>query len=535
MGQKASSQTAKPEFWVQGDPEKLRNFDAIVVGSGAAGGVAATHLCNLGLNVFVLEAGQFPSDARRPLTGALSSATKALIDHGIDRSLPPPVIQAGEKLIRGLGRLRQPVQSKLYAWAFDPKSLVDDVDCPYVSDGDDAFHWFRSHQPGGRMFVPGHGRQYYRLGGMGSARDESGLARWPFDASELEPWYASVEQTLRLRGGVFEAGSRPVADLAVTLEPSGPERQIYRVLKARWPSAEPILGYHAPPANWLDIAGATGRLKARAGAVVRRVLRIKAGRAEGVEWFDCETQSVRKASAPIVFLCASTIESTRILMLSADDPGAEVVGMHSRVLGCGLMDHAKASAVGFTDSLPGIEEHPDEPGRSIYVLPGDTADRPFGMQIHIHPRAHGNARVDLVSFAEILPEDHNRVTLDPKRKDAFGMPVPKISFRYSEAQRNAGRHQIRLLREVGEALGLSHVTVSKELAAPGTAVHESGTARMGTDPALSVVDPNNECWDAKGLFVTDGACFPRLAVQNPTLAIMALTARAAAYAVGATR
>jgi choline dehydrogenase-like flavoprotein len=354
-----------------------------------------------------------------------------------------------------------------------------------------------------------------------------GLPYWPISAAELAPWYSLVERKLRLRGGASETG----VELTEIIEPSPPEREIERRLKARRPGATPRMGSHAAPPPWLDLAHAAGRLTCRGGAVVRRILIDKSGRAEGAEWFDCDSGRIVKASAPLVFLCASAIESTRILMLSAGKPGAEPVGLHSPALGRYLMDHAKISGGGFARNLPGMAEQKGEPGRSIYVPTYGPEGTAFGLQVHVHPRSEGEVRVEVVSFAEILPEADNRVELDPSRLDAYGMPVPNIRLRFSEAQRAAGKQQIEVVRQIFDDLELKQVTCSTELAAPGTAVHESGTARMGTNPETSVVDPNNECWDVKGLYVTDGACFPRVSLQNPTLAIMALTARAAEHAV----
>jgi choline dehydrogenase-like flavoprotein len=303
-----------------------------------------------------------------------------------------------------------------------------------------------------------------------------------------------------------------------------------RRLKARRPDTAPRMGSHAAPPPWLDQAHAAGRLTCRGGAVVRRILVDKSGHAEGAEWYDCDAGRLMKASAPLVFLCASAIESTRILMLSAGRPGAESVGMHSPALGRYLMDHAKVSGGGFAHNLPGMADQKAEQGRSIYVPNYGPAGTSFGLQVHVHPRSAEEVRVDILSFAEILPEADNRIELDPSRLDAFGMPVPKIRLRFSDAQLAAGAQQIAIVRQIIDDLQLKHVTCSSELAAPGTALHESGTARMGINPETSVVDPNNECWDAKGLYVTDGACFPRVSLQNPTLAIMALTARATEHA-----
>jgi choline dehydrogenase-like flavoprotein len=133
----------------------------------------------------------------------------------------------------------------------------------------------------------------------------------------------------------------------------------------------------------------------------------------------------------------------------------------------------------------------------------------------------------------MLPSPENRVTLDRERRDAFGLPTLRIRCQHSPAELARGEDQGRVLRELGEVFGVKFTRLLAGPATPGTAIHECGTARMGEDPANSVLDPFNQCWDAKGLYVTDGASFPSQGAQNPTLTILALTARACAHATGA--
>lgn len=130
----------------------------------------------------------------------------------------------------------------------------------------------------------------------------------------------------------------------------------------------------------------------------------------------------------------------------------------------------------------------------------------------------------------MLPRPDNRVTLDPKRCDAWGIPALHIDCSHSDAELIRARDQISALRELAKVAGVAITHIAKAPAVPGTAHHECGTARMGTDPAASVLDPYNECWEARGLYVTDAACFPSQGAQNPTLTILAITARACDHA-----
>ncbi len=505
-------------------------FDAIVVGSGAAGGVAATALAEAGMRVAVLEAGDAGPGRINPVTKALTAVARFLDRTRAESRMPPSLARFGERAFRLLGRARQPVQSRCFAWAMAPNVLVDDRDCPYQTEDGSQFLWFRARQPGGRMTVPGHGRQYYRLSGMKSDGSNSADNAWPFALEDVADWYGWVEDKLQLRGGDQAVPGPDTSRLAGVLQPTPSEQAIIGAIRSRWPRARPVLGNFAPPLSWLDIAAGTGRMAFQAGAVVRRVLKDPSGAVSGVEWIDGRTGAVRTVHAPVVFLCASAIESTRILLLSrtvGDDAG---IGTESPALGRHLMDHAVMSGTGYRAGSDDVLPEQAEPGRCIHIPPDPSLHPSISMQIHVHPRPDGAARVDIVSFAEMLPDPWNRVTLSPSQTDRYGIPVPVIRFRHSAEQRALADRQAQIIRELSADIGLTDVIVNTDLSPGGTSVHECGTARMGTDPATSVVDMHNECWDVPGLYVTDGACFPRQHVHNPTLTMMMLTARAAAHA-----
>jgi choline dehydrogenase-like flavoprotein len=385
------------------------------------------------------------------------------------------------------------------------------------------------------MMVPGHGRQYYRLAGLTRSQPENDEIGWPIGLEDLSVWYGHVEDRLQLKGGAHEPARLETSRLSEVLEPTAAENAVMNKIRSRWPEARPVIGSYGAPVQWLDLADRTGNLRLHTGAVVRRILKNETGGAAGVEWIDAVTGQVRNAFAPVVFLCASAIETTRILLMSRSDPNGPAIGTNSSALGCYLMDHAVMSGNGYNRAgfrSKAGDPAPDhsEPGRCIYLPPDASIHGSMGFQIHVHPRPDGSARVDIVSFAEMMPDPWNRVRLDPSKVDRYGMPVPVIRFQFSAAQQQMARRQADTIRQIAEDLELTDFQVNSELSPGGASIHECGTARMGADPETSVVDPNNECWDIKGLYVTDGACFPRQHVHNPTLTIMALTARAAAHA-----
>jgi choline dehydrogenase-like flavoprotein len=182
---------------------------------------------------------------------------------------------------------------------------------------------------------------------------------------------------------------------------------------------------------------------------------------------------------------------------------------------------------------------PDE-GSCVYLprfdsraLPTPNRRRGFGVQINQFPGNDAYSHFVAVSFAEMLPRLENQVTIDPVGCDAWGIPVLRIDCTHGQHEITQAREQRASLQAVAETLGVKITRIDNEPSPPGLAAHECGTARMGYEPSTSVLDPHNQCWEAQGLYVTDGACFPSQGTQNPTLTILALTARACDHAIRA--
>ena len=496
-------------------------YDAVVVGAGAAGGMAAMLLTEAGLRVLVLDAGAVRSPIRSFSRRVVRGLTRRIL---------------GDSALVTLDRRRQAIQMQCYAWSYAPEAFVDDLDCPYVAPADRPFVWLRARQLGGRWLIPGHGRQYYRLGPDDLAPRDGLSAPWPLQAGELDPWYAAVERRLGLSGRPDNLPWLPDSELRIVLEPTPGEAALQRSISARWPGARPILGRFAAPVDALEAAARTGRLFIRSGAIAREIEVDGSGRVRGVVWIDQRSRTEERARAPLVFLCASALESTRLLLLSRSPAGPGGLGATSGVLGRYLMDHTLLRASG---PMPSVGP-PTEEGRSIYLPRFDARDLPtpgpgrgFGVQLRQTLAGEGRSHFIAASFGEMLPRPENQVTLDPKRRDAWGIPVLRIDCRYGQAELVRAREQASALRELAEVAGVALTQIDEASEPPGSASHECGTARMGSDPANSVLDPHNECWEARGLYVTDGACFPSQGTQNPTLTILALTARACDHALQA--
>jgi choline dehydrogenase-like flavoprotein len=517
-----------------------RGFDAIVVGAGASGGLAAQQLTQAGLTVLLLDAGWDGDFFESPLRKLIAKTVPLVADPRLEDILPPRVVNAGRRALRLAGKLHQPVQSRCYAWPLAPGSFVDDRQNPYVAAPDQPFSWIRAHQIGGRMTIPGHGRQYYRLGPADFMPDDGLSPAWGLAPGELDPWYALVEDHLRLAGGTEGCPALPDSRIRQPLAPSAAEAQVFERVRARWRDAHPVLGRFAAPMNTVEAAALTKRLYCRTGALVRDVAVDDSGHAAGVNWFDRASRRIRGARAPIVFLCASTLSTTRILLSSRTARHPEGIGAASGVLGRYLMDHIYVQGTGIGGALPG-EPVANEAGRCVFLPRFDRCSgtgaggRGFGIQVFRWSAERGRSHFVAGAFGEMTPRAHNRVLLDKTFLDAWGLPVLRIECRRDESDRLLAAQQREAIRAVAQALDVTLDPIDETAAPPGTAAHECGTARMGASPADSVCDPNNEVWDARGLYVTDAAAFASQGFQNPTLTILALTARACHRAAQLTR
>ena len=509
--------------------------DAIVVGGGAAGGLAAALLAEKGLRVLVLDAGWKRPFWQVPFRRAMSTALKSLDISKTMRVLPPNFVYKGERVIQILGKVRQPVQSTCYAWATAPELFVDDLECSYETPAEAPFRWIRARGLGGRVAVPAHGRQYLRHGPRDFQPVDGLTPAWPLFPEELDPWYDLVEARLGLSGAQEHSEWVPDSQLAHIRVPAPAEAALIAKIQAKYPLYNPIIGRFAPPMENLADAAATGNMLCRQGAIVRHVDTDQSKRVTGVTFHDCRANQLVTARAPLVFLCASTLETTRILLTSKSDDNPNGIGNSSDMLGRNLMDHVSIRIEGTGPDL-GPPSAAPVANSNVYMprfesrstgVPGQ--ERGFGVRAYVSPGL-GASYFVAVSDAEMLPNPNNRATLSGK-VDAFGLPTLRIECHHGPEELAIAEQQTAALYDLVNLAGVKLREPIDKPSMPGSAIHECGTARMGSDPASSVLDPFNECWDTKGLFVTDGSAFPAEGLVNPTLTILALTARACDYAV----
>jgi choline dehydrogenase-like flavoprotein len=318
----------------------------------------------------------------------------------------------------------------------------------------------------------------------------------------------------------------------------------------------------------LPIAQATGRMTLRPNSVVRHVIvDNNTGNAKGVAFVDRITRREYEAFGRILIVAASTLESTRLMLNSKSRQHPNGLGNSSGVLGHYLVDHfGGIGASGYFPILAGrdpvnedgkasglfiprfrnlnketrharfIRGYGFECGAGAGQFPG-VARNPnlaggFGSQFKKRVRHYYTAPVSMTTRAEMLARFENHVEIDPDGVvDAWGIPVLKVHIQHSDNEREMAKDAAEASEEILRAAGAEVVSTGGRMTAPGRIIHELGTARMGTDPKKSVLNKFNQCWDAKNVFVTDGAAFVSSANQNPTLTILALTMRACEYIV----
>ncbi len=529
-------------------------FDAIVVGSGAAGGWAAKELTEGGMSVVVLEAGR-PIDEAVDFPPDLPPPPKSIVRSRIWHAIRGQHIQArmGGNFHRGVSRF-----------------YVNDRENPYTFPSDAPFYWYRGRQVGGRMHT--WARAAFRMSDHEFHRpdvDPSRGADWPVSYADMAPHYDKVEETLGVTGncdgvenlpdGRFQSGF-PVPAANRIFAEMVTERTGIRIIRSR------VVNHSTDRKTIpLTLASQTGRLVLQPDSVVAHILIDgTTGKARGVGYYDRKSKAYREALANTVVLCASAYESIRILLNSACSQYPNGIGASSGVLGRYISDHVMLGSGGtvsaeFLDAVAATGEtyapptsDPYDFGAYSMYMPnfcGSLKDKNFiggyGAQCGVRGASHNWW---MLAFGQMEPRFENRVVLNPRKKDRWGIPSAHIEIRHRENEINMAKHMQETIGRIADQTGFSiregGGTVSRgpetllfrllsskvfqESGAfyPGSAIHEVGGARMGTDPETSVVSPYCQCWDVPNVYVPDGACFPSLGPANHALTIMAVAVRA---------
>ncbi len=557
---------------------KSITYDAIIVGSGATGGWAAKELTEKGMRVIVLEAGR-KVDPMKEYT---------------EHQFPYEVPYRGNVSQRELFAKRQPIQSKCYACnEYGRQFFVDDVDNPYTTPDGKPFDWIRGRQVGGRTLM--WGRQSYRLSDYefkAASRDGYG-DDWPISYAEIAPYYDKVEQFVGISGSLEGLAQLPDGKFLPPMKMTCGEVMLKNSVESKWKDRRVTIGrsailtqnhngrakchycghcergctthsYFSSPGSTLPAAAKTGRLTLRPHSVASHIIiDPNTGKAKGVAFIDQQTKKAYEVFGKVVMLCASTIESTRLLLNSASRQHGEQLANSSGALGHYLMDHTYSIAIGgFVPAAAHIPYNYDD-GRAngIYIpkfrnvgqdkqqnflrgygiqgsvqrgmLPTTIKTIPgFGAEFKKLVReVKDPPPFWMAAFGEMLARKENRVTASKEKKDAWGIPVAHIECTHGDNEKAMAKDQLETLKEMATEAGFRITFANPFLAAPGLCIHEIGTARMGNDAKSSVLNKYNQSWDVPNLFVTDGAAFVSSGCQNPTLTMMALTVRACEYIV----
>ncbi|CDZ30729.1 GMC family oxidoreductase [Neorhizobium galegae] len=534
-------------------------YDALVIGSGAAGSFAARELTAQGLSVLLLEAG--------PAVGAKD----------FDPSRKKPVQKDINIWERAMAFANgQTVQARaIFFKEWMSHFFVNDRKNPYTTPADTPFLWIRGRQAGGRLHAFGRVLMRWTDDDFNLHSRTGEGADWPISYADLAPFYAEVESYLGLYGQEDNVATLPDGIYAKRANLTPAEEVFKAAVETRWPERRVVSWRYIAPEpervpRPLRDAQASGRLTIRYNAVVRRITTDdKTGLATGAELTDGtngRTETVRGAN---IVVCASPIESIRLLLHSAAPLHPAGLGNSSGTLGRYFMDQLPCLAIGAFPPVPGWTKDETAPPDPFYPGSGGIFIPRFKNFARGEKRSdfayQGTVGRGIVSsdtpgrmaffgYGQMLPHADNRVTLDPSRKDAWDIPIPHIRCAMNEGERELLARQEQTLIEmvkqaggelefIGSPLGLKEMgrgaypnadpfsrflfrRMFHRSMPMGAAIHESGGVRMGTSPDTSVLDAWNRSWDVPNLLVTDASAFPTGGVSGTTLTVMAMTIRA---------
>ncbi len=559
-------------FNILGKGSQQHTFDAIVIGSGITGGLAAKELTQKGLKVLVLERGR-------------------MVEHVKDypTALTDPWDMPLRNLVTEAEKQDYAIQKTLYLFGHDTKHfLVKDSKHPYVQEK--PFRWYRGYQVGGRSLL--WAKHCYRLSDLDfAANEKEGIGiDWPIRYKDIAPWYDYVESYMGISGSRDGIPQIPDGQFLPPFEMNAFEKHLKAKIRENYAERDLIIGrmailtqehngrgkcqnrnlchrgcifgaYYSSNSAALPDANKTGNLTIRPNSIVDRLLYDASGnRIKGVNIIDAESGENTEFYAKVVFLNASTLGSTQILLQSATKEFPDGLANSSGVLGHYLMDHH--AGIGAFGEYSGLKNtfYYGQRAASVYIprfrnvgknegnyqrgfafenytsrtdwtrgfhQPGIGAEWKEGLT------KPGNWSAFFEAYGETLPAYENKVYLHPTEKDQWGLPLLSISMEYGENEKSMRKDMQATAVEMLEAAGLDWVQPFDAGLMPGTVIHEMGTARMGNDPNNSVLNQWNQAHDIPNLFVTDGSCMVSSPCQNPSLTYMALTARACDYAVKA--
>ena len=540
-----------------------QKYDVIVVGSGATGGWAAKRLAEAGLNVALLEAG-------RTVTPREFTEHVPLFQLKY-RGRDPEIAKT------------RPIQQQCYAcMEYNYEWFVNDLENPYSTPADRPFTWQRLRVLGGRSLV--WGRHSYRLSDVdfkAASRDGYDVD-WPISYADLAPYYDIVERYVGISGAAEKNPMLPDGQFLPPMKMSCGEVRLRDSMQKKFGRTLTMgrvailtqshngrapchycgpcergcftFSYFSSPFTTVKDAVKTGRCTLITDAIVSHVdMDSASNKASGVTFVNRTTRETRQVRGKAVVLCAQALESTRILLNSSTREYPNGLGNSSGLLGHYLMDHVVGGGASgtFEDLQAKPNANPPHRPTGVYAVrfrntPSTGKEthfiRGYGYQGASMPSfdfgapgigadykkavKRGTYGVSLGAFGESLARFDNFCEIDPKLKDAWGIPALRISMAHGANEAAMMRDAAVSAAEMLEAAGAKNIHITTGTEMPGMAIHEVGTARMGTDPKKSVLNPFSQSHDVSNVVVADGSCFVSSACQNPTLTMMALAVRA---------
>ena len=551
--------------------EKENTYDAIVVGTGVSGGWAAKELTEGGLKTLVLERGRDVRHVRDYPTMNKHSWELPYRDQltAKERKDYPVQLRTGYTV----------KQSTKHWW-------VKDTEQPYT-EKKGGFDWIRGYHVGGRSLL--WGRQVYRWSKQdfeANAKDGVGID-WPIRYNDIKKWYDHVENFIGVSGMKENLSQLPDGQFLPAMEMNCVEKDFRKNLfekfgrtytigrvahvtkshNGRGPCQSrnlcirgcPYGAYFSSNSSTLPAAEATGNMTLKPNSIVHSIIYDEdKGKATGVRVLDSETLEMTEYYAKIIFLNASTVNSTLIMLNSKSNRFENGFGNDSGELGHNMMDHhfkagARAKFDGYEDSY----YYGNRPNSGYLArfrnLKANNMDflRGYGYQggasrtgwyraaeeglvgndLLDTATTPGGWRMGLNAFGEVLPYHDNKMYLDYNKKDKWGMPTVVFETEIKENELKMREDMKNSAAEMLDACGFKDVEPYDNFYSMGNGIHEMGTARMGKDPKKSVLNKWNQVHAAKNVFVTDGSCMTSSSCVNPSITYMALTARAANYAI----
>lgn len=544
-------------------------YDAIVVGSGISGGWAAKELCEKGLKTLVLERGRNVEHVKDYTT-----ANWAPWDFPHHGKLTTETME------------NYPIQSRCYNFDESTQHFwVNDKENPYNEVK--PFNWLRGNHVGGRSLT--WGRQVYRWSDIdfeANKKDGHGVD-WPIRYKDIAPWYSYVEKYIGISGQAENLPQLPDGEFLKAMEMNCLEKHVAARLKEKYADRImtigrcahvteehngrgpcqyrdqcgrgcPFTGYFSSNGVTLPAAAKTGNLTLRPFSIVLEILYDEnTQQAKGVRIMDAETKEVTEYYAKILFLNASTLGTTAILLNSVSNRFPTGFGNDSDQVGRNLMDHhfgvsASGTFEGFEDQyiygrrangiyIPRFRNIGGKTDRKDYVRGfgyqgGASRGRNhvfdgIGAQLKEANTEAGKWGMWIGAWGEHLPYEDNTVRLNKTKTDKWGLPTLDIDCNFRDNEMAMRKDMLESAKEMLEASGLTDIGGGDYMPPPGHCIHEMGTARMGRDPKTSVLNAFNQVHAAKNVFITDGACMTSSACQNPSITYMALTARAVDHGV----